>query len=72
MAAKIVVIILLLAVVGTLMTSMVFLVRDSSDKRRTLTGLKIRVALSVTLILFVLLAYFMGWMQPHPALPPRP
>jgi hypothetical protein len=43
----------------------VFLVKDPSSSRRTLTGLKLRVALSVTLILFVLLSYSLGWISPH-------
>lgn len=67
---KIIIVLLLLAIVGTLMTSMVFLVKDRSDRKRTLTGLKIRVALSVTLVLFVLLSYYQGWLRPHPVVPP--
>ncbi len=63
--AKIVIVVLLIAIVGSLLTSMVFLVRDSSSRKRTLTGLKIRIALSITLLLFVLFSYFMGWIQPH-------
>lgn len=69
MLPKIIVVVLLISVVGVLMFSLSFLVRDPSEKRRTLTALKIRVSLSVTLILFLLLAYFMGWIHPHPALP---
>lgn len=67
MLVKIIIILLLLAVLVTLFTSATFLVKDGSDKRRVLTSLKIRVALSATLILFVLLSYFMGWIQPHGA-----
>ncbi|TJY58958.1 DUF2909 domain-containing protein [Sinimarinibacterium sp. CAU 1509] len=65
MLAKIVIVVLLLAILGALMTSMLFLVRDGSERKRTLTGLKIRVALSVTLILFLMLAYHQGWIHPH-------
>lgn len=77
MIAKTVIIALLLAVLVALMTSMVFLVRDPSNRKRTLTGLKVRVALSVTLILFVLLAWHQGWIRPHglvptPAAQPQP
>lgn len=72
MLAKIVVIVLLLAIVGTLLTSMVFLVKDESGKKRTLTALKIRVALSITLVAFVMLAYYMGWLQPHGLIPGSP
>lgn len=70
MLVKIIIVVLLLAIVGTLMTSMVFLVKDKSESKRTLTGLKIRVALSITLVLFVLLSYYMGWLRPHPVVPP--
>ncbi len=69
MIVKVVVVVLMLAILATLMTSMVFLVRDPSSRKRALTGLKIRVALSVTLILFVLLSWQQGWIQPHSALP---
>ncbi|MGH8445013.1 MAG: DUF2909 family protein [Solimonas sp.] len=66
---KIVIVVLLVAIVTSLMTSMVFLVRDPSSKRRTLTGLKVRIALSITLLLFVVLSYLMGWIQPHGIVP---
>lgn len=65
MLAKAVIVVLLIAIVGSLLVSMVFLIRDPSSRRRTLTGLKIRVALSITLLLFVVFSYFMGWIQPH-------
>lgn len=69
MLVKIVIVVFLIAILTALMTSMVFLVRDPSNRRRTLTGLKIRVALSVTLILFVLLSYWQGWIRPHGIVP---
>ena len=70
MLPKIVIVVLLLAIVATLFTSMTFLVRDESSRKRTLTALKIRVALSITLIVFVVVAYLMGWIHPHPVVPP--
>jgi hypothetical protein len=66
MLTKITVIVLLLAIVATLFSSVFFLVKDDSGKRRTLALLKLRVALSLTLIAFVILAYLMGWIHPHP------
>lgn len=71
MLTKLIVIAFLIAIVTTLFTSMVFLVRDPSNKNRTLTALKIRVALSVSLVAFVVLAYYMGWMVPHGLIPRR-
>ena len=65
MLTKIVVIALLFTIVAALFSSVFFLVKDDSGKKRTLTMLKIRVGLSLTLIVFVILAYYMGWIQPH-------
>jgi len=67
MLVKTIVIVLLLAIVGALIAGGTFLVKDPSNRRRTLNSLKLRVALSVTLILFLLLSYFMGWIKPHTA-----
>ena len=65
MLAKVIVVVLLLAIVGTLFSSVFFLVKDESSKKRTLRLLKIRVALSITLVSFVIFAYLMGWIHPH-------
>lgn len=67
MLVKTIVILLLLAIVAALIAGGTFLVKDPANGRRMLNSLKLRVALSVTLILFLLLSYFMGWIQPHGA-----
>jgi heme/copper-type cytochrome/quinol oxidase subunit 4 len=72
MVVKIIVIVLLLAVVGVLFSSVFFLIKDDSSKRRTLALLKLRVALSLTLIVFVVFAYLMGWIHPHGITPTPP
>lgn len=60
---KMVVILLLAAVVVSLFSGLVFLVKDkdTTDSTRMLTSLKIRVALSATLILVLVGSYLMGW-----------
>lgn len=65
MFVKLIIILLLVAIVLSLFSSAFFLVKDDSNRRRTLTGLKLRVALSVLLVLFILLSYHFGWIQPH-------
>lgn len=65
MLPKIVILVLLAAIVASLFSGLFFLLNDESDKRRTLTALKIRVALSITLLLFLALAFTNGWLQPH-------
>jgi Na+-transporting NADH:ubiquinone oxidoreductase subunit NqrD len=62
---KAIVLILLAAVVVSLFSGLFFLVkdRDSPDSTRMLTSLKIRVVLSVTLVGFLVAAYFLGWLS---------
>ena len=63
---KAIVLILLAAVVVSLFSGLFFLVkdRDSPDSTRMLTSLKIRVGLSITLVVFLVAAYSMGWLSP--------
>ena len=62
---KAIVLILLAAVVVSLFSGLFFLVKDrhSPDSTRMLTSLKIRVVLSITLIVFLVAAYFLGWID---------
>jgi len=59
---KLVVVVLLFAIVASLGSGLFFLARDDQNSPRVLKALKIRVALSALLILFLLLSYYMGWM----------
>ena len=63
--AKIVIIALLLAIVASLFSGLFFLMNDPSSRRRTLTALKVRVGLSIALLVFLALAFTRGWLQPH-------
>jgi len=62
---KALILILLAAVVVSLFSGLFFLVkdRDSPGSTRMLTSLKIRVVLSITLIVSLVAAYFMGWIS---------
>ena len=59
---KLVVIVLLLAIVASLGSGLFYLAKDDKNSPRVLNALKIRVALSAVLILFLLLSYYMDWM----------
>lgn len=65
MVPKIAVVLFLLAIVVALFSGMFFLLKDGSSRRRTVQALTWRVGLQVALILFLVLAYFMGWIEPH-------
>ena len=65
MLPKIIIVGLLLAIIVSLFSGLFFMMRDESRSGWLLTSLKLRVGLSITLILFLLLSYWMGWIQPH-------
>jgi hypothetical protein len=60
---KFIVLILLASVVVSLFSGLFFLVkdRDSPESTRMLTSLKVRVGLSITLVIFLVAAYSLGW-----------
>ena len=61
---KIIVIAVLIAIVAALFTALVFLYRDAGRGKRVVWLLTLRVGLSVSLIAFLILSYFMGWIGP--------
>jgi hypothetical protein len=56
----------LAAVIASLVSGLIFLVRDGKGSTRVLTALKIRVALSALLIGLLVLSWYMGWIAPQP------
>ena len=65
MLPLLVIAVFLVAIVVALFSGMVYLVRDPSRSKRSLRALKWRVGLQLGLIAFLVLAYFLGWIQPH-------
>jgi len=61
---KIIVIVGLVAVVAALVTAGVFLNRDKGRGNRVVVALGIRVLLSMMLVAFLVVSYFMGWISP--------
>ena len=62
---KLVLIILLLAIVASLASGLWFLAKDDQGTRRVLKALKIRIALSALLIVFLIFGYYQGWILPN-------
>lgn len=65
MLVKLLIVLLLIGIVVALVFGGVFLVKDPSTSKRTVKALSWRVGLQVALILVLILAFFMGWLQPH-------
>jgi hypothetical protein len=57
---KFVVILMLLAIVGSLGSALYFLVHDRGGSKRTVKALAVRVGLSLTLFIALMAAYYFG------------
>jgi hypothetical protein len=62
---RIIIISFLLLIVGSLVSAMVYLIRDKGTSERTIKALTVRVSLSVMLFLLLLLGFKLGWIAPH-------
>ncbi len=69
MFIKIVVVALLVAVVISLTSGMVFLVKDKGQGNRTVKALTFRIGLSLLAFFVLILSYYAGWIQPHGLIP---
>lgn len=57
---KIVVILFLIAILGSLGSALFFLVHDRGGSKRTVKALAVRVGLSLTLFLLLMAGYYFG------------
>ena len=55
----------LLAIVLSLGSALVHLVRDKGESKKMARALTIRVGLSVLLFVLLIVAWLLGWIQPH-------
>lgn len=60
---KFIVVILLLFVMASLFTGLVFLVKDKGKTKRTVNALTIRIVLSLVAIVFIIIASATGLIQ---------
>ncbi len=61
---KAIVLVLLAAIVISLGVGLFFLVKGEKNSPRMLYALKIRVALSIVLVVFLVLSFMFGWIRP--------
>jgi hypothetical protein len=62
---KVIVIVALLLIVGSLGTALYYLYHDRGQGTRMVKALAIRVALSASLIIFLVVSYKLGWIGPN-------
>lgn len=61
---KILVAIAFILIIGSLVSALVFLMKDKGKSNRTVHALALRVGFSVTLFILILVAYKFGLIQP--------
>lgn len=72
MVIKIILLIFLLLIIGSLGASMFSLIKDRGETDRTVKFLTYRIILSIILFVILGVSFLMGWIQPHGLLPPAP
>jgi hypothetical protein len=69
MLTKIIVVLFLFAIIGSLGSGLYYLVRDKGSSDRTVRALTVRISLSVLLFILLMLGYATGVLQPHGVYP---
>ena len=62
---KIILLLILLIILGSLAQAMYFLVRDQGQGERTVRALTWRIGLSLLLFLCLMAGYWFGWIPPR-------
>ena len=62
---RLLILVCFLAIVLSLGSALVSLVRDKGESKKMARALTIRVGLSVLLFLFLIAAWLLGWIQPN-------
>ena len=69
MYTKIIVILFLIFIVGSLFSGLYYLVKDKGASERTVRALTLRISLSVILFILLMIGYATGLLQPHGVTP---
>jgi|APDOM4702015023_1054809.scaffolds.fasta_scaffold00890_4 hypothetical protein len=62
---KIFIVVAFVAILGALGTALLFLMKDKGHGTRTLNALRLRVGLSIALLLLIWFSWYMGWISPR-------
>jgi hypothetical protein len=73
MLIKVLIVVVLLAIIASLGSGLFFLIKDKDAKsKRMANSLTVRIVLSITLFVLLILAFQQGLIQPHSAMPVKP
>jgi hypothetical protein len=65
MSLKILIVVVLAVIIGSLATGLLHLIKDEGKSKRMVRALTVRIALSVLLFIILIAGYFTGLIQPH-------
>jgi DUF2909 family protein len=65
MLIKILIVITLIVIVGSLFSALFFLTKDKTGGDRTVKALTIRIGLSITLFALLMLGYYFGYLNTY-------
>lgn len=65
MFTKIFIIFIMILILASLGSGLFFLVKDTESSKRTVKALTIRITISMCLFIFLLIAFKLGFIQPH-------
>ena len=69
MLTKVIIILFLFIIIGSLFSGLFYLVKDKGTSERTVRALTIRISLSVLLFVLLMIGYATGLLQPHGVTP---
>lgn len=65
MITKMIIIIAMIIIIGSLFSGLFFLIRDTGNSKRTMKALTLRIAISLSLFIFLIIAFKLGLIHPH-------
>ena len=72
MWVKILIVLVLLMILASLASGMIYMLRDRGNSERAVKALTVRIGLSVTLFILLMIAFATGMIEPHGLFPPQP
>lgn len=65
MITKIFILFIMFIIAGSLASGLFFLIKDSGNTTRTVKALTLRIGISLTLFIFLFIAFRLGLISPH-------
>jgi hypothetical protein len=69
MFAKIIIVLILMGIIASMGSALIFLVKDHGQKDRMVRALSIRIGLSISLFALLYLLSWLGYITPHGVTP---